>query len=296
MKVRFAVAPLAGAFDPEAFLALVEGLEARHFDTLWLSDVPLAPSVDPIVGLTAAAGRTLRLKLGANLVPLGRNPLLLAKQLAEIDRLSHGRLLLSLVPGLGSPAERSALGVAGVDRGAVLEEEVALLRRLWSGETVDHHSERFELSSVRVSPKPVQDPLEIWLGGSGRRALERAGRIADGWLGAALTAAEAEAARVVIEDAAARAGRRLDPEHFGLSIPYARGAAPAEALEQVARRRPDLDPSALLPAGGAALRSLLASLVAAGLSKFVLRPVSVPTSVDEELDWLGEAGVLDLQS
>ncbi len=295
MKVRIAVAPGGGRFVAESYVSLVDGLEERGFDTIWLSDVPLGPTADPTVGLAFAAGRTRRLKLGANIVPIGRNPMLLAKELAQIDQLSGGRLLLMIVPGIGQSAEREALGVLRADRGACLDEVVPLLRRFWSGERVEHHSERFSFPGIIVTPRPVQDPLELWLGGMGPRALDRAGRLADGWLGAALTAAEAGSARMRIERAADEVGRKIDPEHFGLSIPYARSQASSEALSQLAQRRPDTDPESLLPVGRERLRSLIASLVGQGLSKFVLRPAWPVSSVDEELDWLAEA-VLDLQT
>ena len=89
-----------------------EALEAAGFDGLWLSDLPVAPVLDPLLGLALAAGRPSRLHLGANIVPLGRNPFLLAKQLAQIDQISRGRLLLSFVTGLGQPGERQALGLS----------------------------------------------------------------------------------------------------------------------------------------------------------------------------------------
>src|SRR5262245_46276518 len=71
MKVRFAVAPGGLAFDVPRFVELVEQLEARGFDTLWLSDIPMGPSIDPVVGLGYAAAASKRLKLGANVVPFG---------------------------------------------------------------------------------------------------------------------------------------------------------------------------------------------------------------------------------
>ena len=221
--------------------------------------------------------------------------MLLAKELAQIDQLSGGRLLLMIVPGIGRPAEREALGVLGADRGAYLDEVVPLLRRFFSGEEVEHHSERFTFPGIVVRPRPVQDPLELWLGGMGPRALERAGRLADGWLGAALTPAEAGVARTKIEQAAADAGRAIDPEHFGLSIAYARDEPSAETIASLGQRRPGTYLVSLLPIGRDGLRSLIGSLVGEGLSKFVLRPGSPVDSVDEELDWLAET-VLDLQT
>ena len=202
MKVRFAVSPTMELCDGAVFPDVVDALESLGFDTIWLSDIPMGAQLDPIVGLALAAGRTTRLKLGANLVPLGRNPMLLAKELAQLDRLSGGRLLLSLVPGLDAPGERDALGVGEANRGRLLDEIIPLLRGWWSGAPVDHHSERFRFAGVTVRPTPQQDPLEIWLGGTGPQALRRAGRWSDGWLGAAVTPAEAGAAVQAIQVAA----------------------------------------------------------------------------------------------
>ena len=295
MKVRFAVAPGGPGFDPDGFAELVDGLEAHRFDTLWLSDVPLADTVDPLVGLAYAASRTRRLKLGANIVPLGRNPFLLAKELAQVDRLSAGRVLLSLVPGLDQPGEREALGIGRANRGAFLDEIIPLLRRWWSGEPVDHRSERFNFSGLAVRPTPVQEPLEIWLGGVGPAALARAGRLADGWLGAAVTPDEAAAARVRIQEAAEDEGRQIDPEHFGLSIGYARSAPSEATLAALAARRPDVDPADLIPTGRDGLRALVSRHIDAGLSKFVLRPTTPIESWDAELTWLRDA-IHDLES
>src|SRR5271170_4237406 len=109
MKVRFAVAPDTGTLKGTRIIDFADALEASGFDGVWLSDVPLAAVVDPLLGLALIAGRTRRLKLGANVVPLGRNPFLLAKGLAQLDQLSGGRLLLNFVPGLDQPGEREVL-------------------------------------------------------------------------------------------------------------------------------------------------------------------------------------------
>lgn len=296
MKIRFAVAPHpspAGTADDVVAFALA--IEQAGFDGIWLSDLPMSAVLDPLLGLALAAGRTERVHLGANLVALGRNPFLLAKELAQLDRLSGGRLLLSFVTGLGGAAERSALGLQDAGRGTVLEEVLGLVRAWWSGEIVWHSSERWRFDAVPPPARPVQDPLEVWLGGRGPRALERVGRLADGWLGAQLTPEEAGVARERIQAAAQAAGRQVDPEHFGLSIPYARTAPSADALQPLAVRRPDLDPSSLVPVGAPGLRSFIEACVAAGLSKFVVRPLAPVQSWDEEAAWLAGA-ILDLQT
>ena len=295
MKIRFAVGPHAGSQSGVEMAGFAEALEGAGFDGLWLSDLPVAPVLDPLLGLALAAGRTDRLHLGANLVPLGRNPFLLAKELAQLDQLSGGRLLLSFVTGLGQPGERQALGLDGARRGDVLEEMLGLMRLWWAGETVDHSSERWAFDGLAPAARPLQDPLEVWLGGRGPKALDRAGRIADGWLGAQLTPAESGVARRQIQEAARRAGREVDPEHFGMSIPYARVTPGDELLAGFAARRPDADPLDFVPVGRAGLRDFIGGYVDAGVSKFVVRPLAPIAPWSEEAAWLGDA-ILDLQT
>jgi probable F420-dependent oxidoreductase len=289
VKVRFAIAPAAGTRSAEELLAFAAAVEGAGFDGIWLSDLPVGPGIDPILGLALIAGRTSTLKLGANVVPLGRNPFLLAKALAQLDRLSGGRLLLSFVAGLGQPGEREALAWQGASRGAVLEETLARVRTWWSGGAPG------DGVPADAVARPLQDPLEVWLGGRAPAALDRVGRVADGWLGALVTPAEAPPARARIEAAARRAGRTVDPEHYGLSIAYARDAGDGARFEELRARRPDADPRALLPVGVEGLRAMLGELIDAGLSKFVLRPAAPVTSWDEETAWLAGA-ILGLQS
>jgi probable F420-dependent oxidoreductase len=295
MKVRFAVAPDSGLLQRTQIIAFADALEASGFDGVWLSDLPVAPIIDPVLGLALIAGRTSRLKLGANVVPLGRNPFLLAKELAQLDQVSGGRLLLSFVPGLDQPGEREVLRTEGANRGAVLEEVLGLVRSWWARDTLANHAPGGSLEARAATTRPLQDPLEVWLGGRGPRALERVGRIGDGWLGAMLTPAEAGEARATIQEAARRAGREIDPEHFGLSIMYARSTPEPDVLGRLAAQRDDVDPLALLPVGADALRSLIVRHVDAGLSKFVVRPAGCVASWDDEVEWLSSA-LLDMQT
>src|SRR6201996_8312025 len=203
MKIRFAVAPGGAAAAGGEILAFADAIERSGFDGIWLSDLPVAPVLDPLLGLALIAGRTSRLRLGANVVPLGRNPFLLAKALAQLDRLSEGRLLLSFVPGLDRQGDSEVLGVGKRGRGAMLEEVLGLLRRWWAGDAVEYDSASWSFPGIQPVARPVQEPLEVWLGGRGPRALDRAGRIADGWLGAAVTPEEARAGREQIQQSAA---------------------------------------------------------------------------------------------
>src|SRR5579884_4497791 len=202
-------------------------MERCGFDSLWLSEVLTGPVIDPLVGLALAAGVTTKLKLGTTLAAPGRNPVRLAKELATIDRLSHGRLLLVMVPGLTDPREQQAIGIPMKERGAWLDEVLPLLRRLWSEDNVAHAGPRFTYEGMSVRPRPVQQPLEMWLGGSAPAALRRCGRLGEGWLPSLCTPAEALAGRQMIQTVAAEHGREIDPEHFGISLAYAQDAIPA---------------------------------------------------------------------
>src|SRR5258708_7030395 len=240
-----------------------------------------------------AAASNPRLKIGTTALLPGRNVLRLAKQLASLDRLSGGRLLVTLVPGLTYPPEREAIGVEPRQRGAVIDDALPLLRRLWAGETVSHDGPAGRFHDVRLSPLPVQRPLEVWLGGNVPAALERCGRLSDGWLPSLCTPEEAAAGRTVIDEAAAKAGRSISSEHFGMSIGDATAPIdPAPPRTMTARRRRSLE---LTPVGLPALREKIERFIDVGFSKFVVRPIVAPKSWRAELEALSTA-VGDLQT
>jgi probable F420-dependent oxidoreductase len=293
MKIRIGVGTGGAPATPDAFAELVAGLDELGFDSLWLSEVLTGPVLDPVVGLAWAAASNPRLKIGTTMLLPGRNVLRLAKQLASLDALCRGRLLVTLVPGLTYSPEREAIGLDPRGRGAFIDEALPLLRRLWAGETVSHEGAAGTLRAVTLRPLPVQQPLEVWLGGTAPAALERCGRLSDGWLPSLCTPAEAAAGRAVIEDAAARAGRSISPEHFGVSIGYAAAPLDPETARTLAARRPRA--LELTPVGRPAVRALVERFIAVGFSNFVLRPVVAPASWRAELEALS-AAVGDLQT
>jgi probable F420-dependent oxidoreductase len=293
MKVRIGVGAGGAGASPEALTELVAGVDELGFDSLWLSEVLTGPVLDPVVGLAWAAASRPRLKVGTTMLLPGRNVVRLAKQLASLDVLSRGRLLVTLVPGLTHPPEREAVGVDPGRRGAFIDEALPLLRRLWAGETLSHDGPAGRFRDVKLWPLPLQQPLEVWLGGTAPAALERCGRLSDGWLPSLCTPEEAAAGRAVIEEAAARAGRSISSEHFGASIAYATSPLePATARALSARRPRALE---LTPVGLPALRRLIEQFVAVGFSKFVVRPLVAPASWRAELEALATA-VGDLQT
>lgn len=288
MKIRIAIGLGGTPLDAAEFADIVQAMANLGFDSLWVSDVLTGPGPDPVVALATAAQLHRSLKLGTTLLLPGRNEIRLAKSLATLDVLSRGRLLLTFVPGLAFGPERDAIGVPVEQRSSVIERTIPRLRRWWAGEAVD---------GVTVTPRPVQDPLEIWLGGLAARSLDRCGRLGDGWLGASCTPAEAQTARATIEKAAADAGRQIDPEHFGMSIGYADRPLDDRQLAALAARigNRDVDPRDLVPVGLDGLRQSFRAYIDIGISKFVLHRIGSIESWPTELTSLAGA-VADLQT
>ena len=295
MKIRIGISSGTAGLGARAFGQLADDVARLGFDSLWMPEILTVAAHDPLVGLAWAAGRNPSLKIGTTMLLPGRNLVRLAKQVGSLDTLSEGRFLLTFVPGIARGAERDAVGVDLAGRGEVMDDALPVLRRLWAGETVSHRGPAGTLSEVSVSPRPVQDPFELWLGGMVPAALRRCGRLADGWLPAFCTPEEAAAGREVVDAAAQASGRAISDEHFGVSIGYTPGPlddAVRASMAQRARGRPVED---LVPAGYDALRDLLERFVAVGFSKFVLRPVVPVPDEGAELERLANA-VGDLQN
>ena len=270
MKVRIGVS-LGPAGGPDQFAGVVDLLEQAGVDSLWLPENVYSPSVEPFTGMAFALSRTRRLKAGSGILVLpGRNPVLVAKQLASLAGLAPARVLPVFGLQPAQPAERALFPVPSGQRAAVFDESLTLLRLLLTTETVSFHGEFFTVEGASVGPLPAK-PLDIWLGGSAPGGLRRVGRLADGWLGSLLTPAEAQAAVATINEAAAAAGRSVEDDHFGLSLPVALDGVPESLRASIGRRRPDTDPELLVAVGWDGARRMIEQYVEAGLSKFVIR-------------------------
>ncbi len=283
-------------FTAADFTGMVDTLEDLRFDSLWLSERVTADSPDPIIGLAVAAGRTERLKLGTSVQVLpGRNPALLAKELASLDVLSGGRFLPAFGLGIVHPAEQQAFGLDRKERAPWFEEALPLLRRFWTEDRVEHAGERFRYSDLGVRPRPVQRPPDIWLGGRAPAELRRVGRLADGWLASFSLPEECAAGKATIEAVAAEHGRTIDPEHFGAMILYADGPVPEPVRTLIASRSPDVDPDVLVPSSIPAIVDAIEAYVACDISKLVLVPLHGPTDWRAELEPIATS-VLPLQT
>jgi probable F420-dependent oxidoreductase len=274
--------------DAQGYWRFVDLAESGGADSIWQTDRLLStqPMLECMTAMAALAGRTRRLKFGMNVVSVAlRDPVLLAKQCATIDVLSEGRLLPAF--GIGSPhaPEWKALHVDTKTRGRRTDEGLEIVRRLWKEDSVDFEGEHFHLSGASISPKPVQPDLPMWIGGSSEAAIRRTARVGTGWQAGPETPAEAGRIVAAIKAALVETGRSIDEDHYGASFPYYFGR-PADAALQRAmeayRKRTGRDPSGYFAVGdAAAMVARIGEYIAAGISKFVMRPVGA-----------GEDGVL----
>ena len=177
---------MAGAPDTAELLDLAEKAEALGYDSAWVGDSLLArPRHEPLTLLAGVAARTRRVALGtAVLLPALRNPVLLAHQAATLDRIAEGRLILGVGVATDVPSVRDEFEAAGVPfekRAGRMLEGLRLCRALWSGEPVDWDG-RWRVKRGVLGPTPHRSGgPPIWIGGSVRASLERAGRHFDGW-------------------------------------------------------------------------------------------------------------------
>lgn len=290
MKVRIGIgmgtATTSGT--AERFAAVVDRCEELGFDSLWVSERVGSPAPDPLVALAVAAGRTRRLKLGTSVLVLpGRNPVILAKEMATLDVLSGGRFLPGVGLGIADPPEQRAFGVERRERGRRHDEALALMRACWTGEVVSHRGDFYSVDDVQVLPTPLQSPLSVWLGGAATSELRRIGRVGDGWLPSFCSPADVAAGIPVIEASAAEHGRTMDPQHYGALVPYTDGEIPDRVVELVHRRSPGSDPRSVVPRRSD-LPALLGELIDAGASKFVITPLGADVDPDAELGALAD--------
>jgi len=178
-----------------------------------------------------AALTSLELVTGIIILPQ-RQTALVAKQAAEVDLLSGGRFRLGV--GLGwNEVEYEALGQEFRTRGRRIEEQVALMRRLWTEESVTYAGEFDRVTGAGLAPLPVQRPIPVWFGAQSERAYRRAGRLADGWFPQVSPGPELDKAKEIVNAAAREAGR--DPAQLGMEGRVGWRGDAAKLAEQAGR-------------------------------------------------------------
>ena len=234
MTVGTSVPLPAYEFDP-AFVA--KKAEELGFESIWYAEHPVLPVqsaspfpssggeipesyahfTDPYMALARASGVTTTIKLGTGitLVP-ERNPLLLAKEIATLDRYSGGRFLF----GIGTGWNREETEIMGGDfdhRWTQTREAIEVMKELWTKDEAEYHGRYFSFPPVRCNPKPLQDPHPpVILGGMAPNVLRRVAAVADGWLPNRVTPAQVEEGRKTLDTLAAELGR--DPASLTISV------------------------------------------------------------------------------
>lgn len=170
---------------------MARAIESAGLDAAFVTDHP-APNrkwlehgghatLDPFVVLSFTAAATQRIRLHTHILVLAyRNPFVVAKSVASLDRLSGGRFIMGIGTGY-LKAEYAAVGVPFEKRGALTDEAINVMRMAWTGQPVDHVSEFFSAREIRLLPTPVQSPVPIWAGGNSARAIRRAVSLCEGW-------------------------------------------------------------------------------------------------------------------
>jgi probable F420-dependent oxidoreductase len=222
----FGVGPLA---DPRTLAEVAQRAEGLGFHSVFLADHIIVPRrlaskypysadggfpydpdrdwLDPMVALGFLAARTRTIRIGTSIavVPM-RHPIVTAKQIATADHLSDGRVIFGA--GIGWMAEEFALlGESFRDRGKRMDEYLQLMRVLWTERNPRFAGQYFNVSDCAVTPKPVQRPLPVWIGGDSPAALRRAARLGDAWHSAGSSLAELPAKLHQLDEALTAAGR-----------------------------------------------------------------------------------------
>ena len=261
MKVGLHLPHVGPNATPENLAEFARRAEALGFDSLWVSDHvvvprdyqsrypynpsgrmgagPDTPFLEPLSTLLYVAGVTSRIALGTTVLVLPmREPVLHAKILATLDVLSEGRLILGVGAGW-LREEFEALGATFEDRGRRLDEELEILRRLWTLEDPSFQGRYYRIGNLGFAPKPVQKPHPpIWVGGNTEPGLKRAVRYGDAWHGAGSTPEQARAAAERLRALCEESGR--DPATLAVTVRTGvplRPGAEGEAAERLARYR-----------------------------------------------------------
>ncbi|WP_375482578.1 TIGR03619 family F420-dependent LLM class oxidoreductase [uncultured Jatrophihabitans sp.] len=220
--------------SPRHYASLAQEAERLGFESVWVPDHLVLPRELPATYLYTADGRApisadtavydpwvllggmatvterIRLATGVYVLPL-RHPLITARGVLTVDRLSRGRVTL----GAGVGWLKEEFDIVGLDagtRGRRADEIIPLLRRLWTEEIIEHHGTHYDIPPVHFEPKPFQRPIPIEIGGTSPAALRRAGALGDGWIeiGSTDDAQLRERLAVVLE-ARRAAGREAEP-------------------------------------------------------------------------------------
>jgi alkanesulfonate monooxygenase SsuD/methylene tetrahydromethanopterin reductase-like flavin-dependent oxidoreductase (luciferase family) len=271
--------------DGKGFWDWVNLCDNGGIDSIWQSDriIEKAPNLEVMSVMAALAGGSKKLKFGMNVASMGlRDPVLTAKACATIDVLSGGRLLPAF--GVGSALSRDfiATGRDTKGRGKRTEESLQIMSALWREDSVNFEGEYYQLIDATISPKPVQSPMPLWVGGSAPQAIARTARWGTGWQAGIESAAEIKPVIEAIKINAGELGRKIDDDHFGAGFGFRFGKQSdpmVQKYNEVLEKRLGKDPAAYSAVGGVdEMMAMVEDFHASGAHKFILRPIASGTA------------------
>lgn len=218
MTPTFGLVLQSAGTEPEAIWKLAAAVDESVLSHIWVSDhiVWWHPMFESLTLLSAIAARTSRIRIGTAVLQLAmRNPVVVAKSLATIDRLSGGRLTVGVGIGGEFPLEWEAVGVDPKTRPSRTDEMIEALRGLWAEGRFGYRGKRISFPEIDLEPKPAAPP-PIWIGGRRDPALRRAGRLGDGYMGLFTTPEKFGEQMAAVRAEAERSGR--DPSKLAASL------------------------------------------------------------------------------
>lgn len=248
-----------GVTDTRQMIALAQLAETVGFESVWTFEhviVPMdydskypynesgkmgvaaeTPFIDPLIALTAIAAATESIRLGTGVNILSQvNPLLLAKQTASLDQISNGRFMLGV--GIGWLKEEfEAMGVPFERRGARFDDYVAAMRKVWSGDVVEHESEFLSWHNFKSYPLPRQNPMPVVIGGNKGKIYDRIAQLGDGWFVPGANPSELRDQLAELAAACERHGRDVSEIEITCMWPAQGGLATLEALREAGVHR-----------------------------------------------------------
>jgi alkanesulfonate monooxygenase SsuD/methylene tetrahydromethanopterin reductase-like flavin-dependent oxidoreductase (luciferase family) len=218
----------------DEIIALAKEAESLNLDSIWVGDSILArPRFDPVTTLAAVAARTECVRIGSAVILSAlRNPVVLANEMANVDLISQGRLIL----GLGTAArnepnrrEFESIGIPFPERIGIFDEGVDVMQRLWRDPKVTYEGRHFKLDDVSLGLRPYGEKIPVWFSASEDRSLRRVLQKGDGWLMLAASAEAFHGAWIQLQEMAADAGRDVSDlgraVYVTLDIDHDAGAA-----------------------------------------------------------------------
>ncbi len=275
--------------DARGFWRWIDLCDNGGVDSIWQSDriIDAVPNLEAMSVMAALAGGSKNLKFGMNVASLGlRNPILTAKQCATIDVLSEGRLLPAF--GIGSALSKDyvATGTPTKGRGKRTDEGLQIMSRLWREDKVSFQGDYYQLDEATIAPKPVQQPLPLWVGGSAKQAIERTATWGTGWQAGIENAQDVAPVISGIKRRAQELGRQIADDHFGAGFGFRFGSNDEPIVSRYTeglKKRLGKDPEGFTAVGGVPeMMALVQDFHAAGVHKFILRPIAHGT--DDMLD------------